>query len=87
LLCGVLISEENYRSLEQKIIALKQEIFDTDKVILHSREIRKCEGYFKKLFDLQVKQQFYEVLDQIIIDTPFTLISNAVKKIEYIKQY
>ncbi|MDR0859719.1 MAG: DUF3800 domain-containing protein [Candidatus Peribacteria bacterium] len=43
LLCGILIAEEEYRKLEQKIITLKQSIFGSEKVILHSRDIRKCE--------------------------------------------
>jgi hypothetical protein len=43
LLCGILIAEDEYKILEQKTIALKQTIFGTEKVILHSRDIRKCE--------------------------------------------
>ncbi len=35
-------------------------------VILHSRDIRKCDKEFKILFDLDIKKQFYEDLYAIM---------------------
>ena len=87
LLCGVLISAEEYKILEERIHNFKMKFFWTKKLILHSRNIRRCEDHFKILFDLKIKEKFYEEIDKIIAETEFVLISNAVKKIEYIKQY
>lgn len=82
-----MISEEENKKLEDNILQLKLSIFSSEKVILHSRNIRRCEGYFQKLFDLGIKKQFYEQLDQILRDTEFIIVSNAVKKLDYIRQY
>lgn len=87
LLCGVLISEIENEKLNKKIIKLKKRFFNTDKVILHSRNIRKCEHHFSIFFDLKIKESFYNELNNIITETDFIIISNAVKKIDYIKQY
>lgn len=87
LLCGILISAEENTKLIKKIVALKQKFFGTDKAILHSRDIRKCEKHFQVFFDLEIKEAFYQELNTIMSETDFTIISNAVRKIDYIKQY
>jgi hypothetical protein len=87
LLCGILISETENAKMIQQLTALKHKIFGTDKVILHSRDIRKCDKHFQILFNLSIKEEFYRELNSIIQNLNFTIISNAVKKIDYIKQY
>ena len=87
LLCGILISEEENTRMIEKITALKKKFFGTESAILHSRDIRKCEKHFQIFFDLKVKEAFYTELNKIITETDFTIISNAVSKIDYIKQY
>ena len=87
LLCSVIISVEEYNIFEQKINELKHFFFGTSKVIFHSRDIRKHDGHFSKLFDPEIKQDFYEKLNTIITDTDFTIIANGVRKNDYIKLY
>lgn len=87
LLCGVLISKTENEKLNKKIIELKNKFFNTEKAILHSRDIRKCEKHFQVFFDLKIKELFYQELNAIISEIDFTIISNAVRKIDYIKQY
>lgn len=87
LLCGILISEENYKIFSEKMNLLKIKYFWTDNVIFHSRDIRKCEWYFVKLFDLEIKKSFYQDLNWLIQETDFTIISNTVKKEDYLKLY
>ena len=50
LLCGVLIKEEDYETVRQAINTLKHSIWGNKEVIFHSRDIRKCEKEFQKLF-------------------------------------
>lgn len=85
LLSGVLISEEDYFIFDKKVKEFKKEMFETEEVILHSRDIRKCEKSFVKLFDLNFKKVFYEKLNQIILETNFKLISSAIFKEKYFK--
>lgn len=51
VLLGCLFDEIEYQKVCNRLDALKIDIFGSDDVILHSRDIRKCEGVFAKLFD------------------------------------
>lgn len=87
LLCGCLLREDHLRELEGKVNAFKQKYFKTESVILHSREIRKCEGAFQILFDIGLKRTFYEELNGILREGKYTIIGAAVNKEEHIKKY
>ena len=87
LLVGCLFTDDELKKAEQKINNFKIEFFNTKEVILHSREIRKCEGAFQILFDLEVKKRFYEKLNSIISETNFTIIGAGINKEEHIKKY
>lgn len=87
LLCGIVISDDQYEMLRLGFNNIKREIWDSEGVIFHSRDIRKCEREFKYLFDLQVKEQFYKELDSVIARSDYVIISSAIKKEEYIKKY
>jgi hypothetical protein len=87
VLCGCLISDDQYREVQANVASLKQRIFGRENVILHSRDIRKCEGVFAKLFDLSVKESFYTELNALIAKTSFTVIAVAIRKHDFIERY
>lgn len=87
ILAGCLFEEKDLVSTEEKINEFKKDFFGTTKVILHSREIRKCEGSFQILFDLEIKKKFYERLNEIIKNSNFVVIGAGIKKEEHIKKY
>ena len=87
LLAGCLFEDDEYQGVCKKINELKMEFFKTNEVILHSRDIRKCEGAFQILFDLEIKKEFYEKLNEIISNAKFTIISVAIDKQKYIERY
>lgn len=87
LLGGCLFEEKELDDVETKLKRLKNDLFGTDAVIFHSREIRKCEGVFKILFDLDIKKRFYEGIDEILGKAKYTLIGSGVNKEEHIKKY
>jgi len=87
LLAGCLFEDGRLKKVEETINSFKKEFFGTNEVILHSRSIRKCEGAFQILFDLEVKKKFYERLDKIISEAEFTIIGSGVNKEEHIKKY
>ena len=87
LLCGCLFREDHLKEVENNINAFKQRYFKTESVILHSREIRKCEGAFQILFDMGIKAAFYEDLNRILDEGKYIIIGAAVNKEEHIKKY
>ena len=86
-LLGMIIDEENYNKLCDQINKFKLKYFNSTEVILHSRDIRKCDGPFSILFDLKVKENFYRDLNSIITDSCFVLVASAILKQKHIEQY
>ncbi|MEW6088918.1 MAG: DUF3800 domain-containing protein [bacterium] len=87
LLCGCLFSEDSLRQTENTLNDFKRKYFNTIEVIMHSREIRKCEGAFQILFDLNLKEKFYNDLNNILDKADFKIIGAVVNKEEHIKKY
>ncbi len=87
LLCGCLFQEDALLETEQKLNDFKIKYFQTKEVILHSREIRKCEGAFQILFDLSLKAKFYENLNSIFREAKYIIIGAGINKEEHIKKY
>lgn len=87
LLCGVLVEGSEYELLRGDMNALKAEIWGAREVVLHSRDIRKCEKEFVKLFDMDVKQRFYKGLNRIVLERDYTVMASAIRKDKYISRY
>lgn len=87
LLAGCLFEDQEYARVSKEIDALKNNFFKSTQVILHSRDIRKCEGSFQILFDLELKKKFYEELNRIISNAKFTVIAVAIDKKLHIEKY
>ncbi len=87
LLCGVLIEHVEYERLRQSMNELKTSIWGRKEVIFHSRDIRKCEKEFTKLFDLDVKRAFYLGINDITASSDYAIIAAAIRKDNYIKRY
>lgn len=86
-LCGIIVSEENLYEISLEINKLKKELWGEGKIILHSRDIRKCQNGFENLFDLEVKKYFYEQLNTILGQDKYTIISCTINKEQYIRKY
>ena len=86
-LCGVVVSEEQDELLADRINSLKRDIWNNTNIILHSRDIRKCQNGFEVLFDLEVKKRFIESVNAILGDDIYIIICCAILKEPYIRQY
>ena len=86
-LCGIVISEESYTILENKVLKLKQKFWKSNDVILHSRDIRKYEKGFQILFDVEVKKSFYEDINLIMAESDYTIVACSILKEHYIRRY
>lgn len=86
-LCGIVLSEEQLQILSSQINDLKKDFWGDKKIILHSRDIRKCQNGFEIFFNLETKQSFYERINEILGQNIYTIICCAILKEPYIRQY
>jgi hypothetical protein len=87
LLCGVLVNESDYENIRQAINTLKHSIWGNKEVILHSRDIRKCEKEFQKLFNLEIKKFFYDELNKIVANSSYNIIASAIQKQAFVEKF
>ncbi len=86
-LCGIIVSQEQLDIITEKINTLKKEFWGDKKVILHSRDIRKCQNGFEIFFDLDVKRRFYEQINEILKENMYVIVCCSILKEPYIRQY
>lgn len=86
-LCGVIVSETDYALLSERITLLKKSLWGESKIILHSRDIRKCQKGFEVLFDMEKKKYFYESINSILSESNYTIVCCSVLKESYIRKY
>lgn len=87
VLLGILISKTNYETLNEKFDKMKEKYFGSREVVFHSREIRKCDGVFNKLFDLNLKKHFFYDLDKAMAETEYKIIASAIKKEKHLELF
>jgi hypothetical protein len=78
VLLGILVKKDEYKRLETMLKNLKNKFFGSDGAILHSREIRKCEGVFATLFDLKIKERFFRELNETMGSGDYKIIASAI---------
>jgi len=49
LLCGMLVAEDSYVAMRDEVNTIKRSFWGNKTVILHSRDIRKCQKEFQIL--------------------------------------
>ncbi len=87
-LAGCIFDEVEYQTKSNEAINnFKIRYFNNTEIILHSREIRKCEAPFNILLNQNVKKDFYNSLNNLISDLPFTIIASVISKQKLREQY
>jgi len=86
-LCGIIVSEIDYNAMCERIIRLKSALWDDRKIILHSRDIRKCQKGFEVLFDMELKKYFYSTINSILSESNYTIVCCSILKEPYIRRY
>ncbi len=87
VLCALLFKEKSYQRVCDKFNNIKMKYFNTLDVIFHSRDIRKCNGAFKILFNLDIKKRFYKDVDRLLATADYKIVASAINKKKHIKQY
>lgn len=88
-LCGILVREDKLSLLTEKINKLKEQIWGSKEVIIHSRDIRRCKNDFLILHENpEVKQQFYKEIDDILgQDDVYVIVACTILKEPFIKHF
>ena len=87
VLVGLLIEDSEYLRMCNQIEAFKKKYFNTNEVVLHNRDIRKCNGAFQILFDLNIKRKFYNDLEKILSTANYKIVASAINKEKHIERY
>lgn len=82
-LCGIIISHENYRILDDAMKALKMNFWGTDKIVFRSFEMRGQHGKFQIFQDPMVLAEFYTGVGKILSDIDYTIVSCVIQKEKY----
>ncbi len=87
-LAGCIFDENEYQMNSRAAIdAFKIRYFNTSHIILHSRDIRKCEKPFNILLNRNTKKSFYRDLDNLMSSLPYTVLASVILKKEIKNQY
>ena len=87
-LCGILVPVKKINELKSAVDDLKKEFWNTTDVILHSRDIRKCEKHFQILFDDDIKQRFYARVNEILARQGiYVIVCCSVLKADCIRKH
>ena len=83
------VKKSNYlESVVPSVQAFKFKYWGHDSVVLHEHDIRKSKGDFTFLLtDRTVREQFYEDLNQIMVDAPIKIIASVIHKVELSNKY
>ena len=65
-LCGILVSRLSLNALNKAFDDLKEDIFGTKDVVIHSVDIRKWRGPFSILADEALRVRFFEGIERIL---------------------
>lgn len=81
-LCGILIPGNKLQEIENNVRSFKREFFNSEDVIIHSRDIRKQEKEFSILQYPEIKSRFYEGINEILSsqDTYFIVCCSILKE-------
>jgi len=87
-LCGILVRDDKVPLLNEQVKALKQKFWGNQQIILHSRDIRKCQKGFEILFDLDVKRRFYDAVNALLRQNDiYIIVSCSILKEPYIRYF
>lgn len=87
-LCGVLVPQNKLKWLESEIKSLKNELWNTEDIIFHSREIRNHSKGFVNLMEPAVKERFYTRINEILgAEDVYVIVCCCILKEPFIERF
>jgi len=80
VLGGCVLDDNTHNVLTDDIKIFKQNLFGTEEIILHYKDYTRNKNGYEKMQERIFREEFYERLNSIILNTNFTLISCVVDK-------
>jgi len=88
VLTGIILDSELVETkVNPAMNQVKENLFNSKEIILHTADIVRNHGPFVKLKDLQTRQIFYEQLNQLIMELPFKVIACIIDKPRHKERY
>ncbi|HNB24078.1 MAG TPA: DUF3800 domain-containing protein [Candidatus Melainabacteria bacterium] len=88
VLTMMIVEPDKYiNQIVPEVYRLKLDHWGHEGIILHSRDIRKAQGPFAFLRNREKTQPFYERINQVMTESPYTLISIGVRKDRHVTKY
>lgn len=88
VLTMVIVDDNEYiEKVVPLVNRLKFDYFGHEGVVLHSRDIRKAQNEFRFLQIVDMRQPFYERINEIMSTSEYQLIAIAIRKIEHKRKY
>lgn len=85
-LCGILVSQKALNSLIKEFKQLKNDVFGTDTIVIHSSDIRKRRKAFSALNDDGLRVKFLAGIEQILNrHGEYVIVSCTILKAQLIK--
>lgn len=87
-LCGILVPEHKKKWLETEIKSLKRELWGTENVIFHSREIRNHSKAFVNLLNEDIKERFYYRINEILgTEDVYVIVCCCILKEPFVERF
>jgi len=88
VLAFCIVRKSDYaETISPAIQKLKFDTFGHDMVVLHSHEIRKQKNDFRILRNPKIREPFLQQITDVVVDSPFTLVTTVIDKKELLGQY
>ena len=87
-LCGFLVPGDKIETLEAAVKDFKREFFNDESVIIHSRDIRKQEKAYSILQYPEVRNRFYEGINNILGQSDvYVIVCCSILKEPFVERF
>lgn len=81
VLGGVILeSPQAEHEMQQKLDALKRELFGNSQIILHTSDITRNRSGFERLQESEFRNEFYARINQFMAESQFMITACAIRK-------
>jgi hypothetical protein len=88
VLCGVIMRESDYKfGINASFNQIKDKIWGNKEVIFHSSDIRKWKKEFSLFINPEIRQDFFQALNNCISQCNYSIIASAIQKEAYTRRY
>ena len=92
VLSGVIIDQQVHdKQLTKELNTLKQNLFGTTDIVLHSKEMTHPQSatnqLYRQFMDADFRKKFYRAFEQLLIGSDFSLVACAIMKNKHFAKY